>query len=438
VRLATRTSPGIYVFGLIWFGQLVSLTGSGLTSFALGVWVYQRTGSVMQFALTVFFIALPRIGLSPLAGTLVDRWDRRWAMILSDSGAGLSSLVIALLLFSNQLQIWQVYVLVAISSAFGTFQWPAYAATTSLLIPKQHYGRANGMVQLADSMASLASPVIAGYLMVTIGIEKVVFIDVATFLFAVFTLLLVRFPQAEVSREALSTKGSLVREALQGWRYITSRAGLSGLLVLYAATSFLGITTEVLLTPYVLSYTTPDVLGRIESATGAGLLIGGLVMTAWGGPKRRIYGIIGFEMLVGVCTVLIGLWTAPLLIGIAVFLYFVFIALSDACSHSLWQTKVAPDFQGRVFAMRRMISLSAFPLGLLITAPLAQYVFEPYLTVNGPWAGGLGRWIGVGPGRGIALVFILTGLFNVIVLGLAYLHPRVRFVEDEIPDAIRI
>ncbi len=424
------------VFALIWFGQFVSLTGSGLTDFALGVWVYQRTGSTTQFALTILFFAIPRILLSPLAGTLVDRWDRRWAMILSDAGGALSTLLIALLLFADQLEVWHLYLIMAVSSAFRTFQWPAYAATITLLVPKQHYGRASGMIEMGRSIASLISPVLAGLLIVAVGIESVILIDVVTFLFAVLTLLLVRVPRPETSPEGAEVKGSLVREAAHGWNYITQRPGLLGLLVIYAATSFLGITADVLLTPYLLSFTSADVLGFVVSATGAGLLVGGLIMSLWGGPKRLIHGIIGFEMLVGVFTLLIGIRSSAPLIGVAAFFYFICIALSDGCSQALWQRKVVPDLQGRVFAIREAISLSTLPLGLLISAPLAEYVFEPLLAVNGPLQGSLGRLFGVGPGRGMGLLFVITGVFNILVLVAGYLYPRVRWVEDELPDVI--
>ena len=227
-----------------------------------------------------------------------------------------------------------------------------------------------------------------------------------------------------------------MREAAAGWAYVARRPGLLGLMIFYAATSFLGVTTEVLLTPYLLSFTTEDVLGLVVSGTGAGLLAGGFIMSIWGGPKRLVHGIFGFEMLVSICTLRLGLRASPILIGVAAFLYFVGIELADGSSHALWQRKVAPDFQGRVFAMRDMIALSALPLGILITAPLAEFVFEPMLLENGTLAQSVGQIIGVGPGRGIGLVFILTGLFNISVVIAGYLYPRIRRVEDELQDAM--
>ena len=283
MKLSLRAvqNQAILVFLVVWFGQLISLTGSGLTSFALGVWVYQRTGSVTQFALTVFFLALPRIILSPLAGTLVDKWDRRWILILSDSGSGLTTLIAAGLLFTNQLQVWHIYIFVAVGSAFSAFQSPAYTASTTLLVPKAQFGRVNGLVQIGGSLASLVSPLLAGYLMVVSGIGSVLLIDVATFLFAVGTLMLVRFPKPPGSPKSVEEVDPLWQQALLGWRYITRRRGLLALLLIYAATSFLGITTEVLLTPYVLSFGNPEQLGGIVSATGAGLLVGALNPRVW-------------------------------------------------------------------------------------------------------------------------------------------------------------
>lgn len=428
---------GWRAFLLVWFGQLVSTFGSGLTGFALGVWVYQRTGSVTQFVLAVFFSVAPRVALAPLAGVLADRWDRRWIMILSDAGVALGTLAIAALLFAQQLEVWHVYIVAALSAASGVFGGPAYSASVTLLVSKEQLGRANGLRQLARSASDLLAPAVAGFLMLIIGLGGVILIDVATFAIAILTLLVVRFPQTPKSAEVKHEVGkpSLLREALDGWRYVVQRPGLFGLMLMYAAASLFGVTTEVLLRPYVLSTATTDALGVAVSAIGLGFLVGGIIMSAWGGPKRRILGVFGFEALVSVCTIVLGFALPPIWIAIIVFAYFVNIALSDGSSQALWQSKVAPEFQGRVFSTRDMIASSAFPFGLLITAPLAEFAFEPALMPNGALANSVGQIIGVGSGRGIGLIFILTGMFNLLVLLVAWLHPRVRNVERELPDA---
>jgi len=271
---------GFRTFLLIWFGQLISLTGSGLTGFALGVWVFQHAGSVTQFALISLFTTLPGIVFSPFAGALVDRWDRRWAMILSDAGAALSTLSIALLLSAGWLKIWHIYLLMAISSTFSAFQWPAYSAATTLLVPKEHFGRAGGMVQISEAVAQIASPVIAGVLIGVIQLQGVILIDFATFLFALTTLLLSRIPRPERTAEGKAGQGSLLREAAYGWTYIVARPGLLALLLYFATINFTSGIVSVLFTPLVLSFTTAAILGTILSVGGVGFLSGSLAMSA--------------------------------------------------------------------------------------------------------------------------------------------------------------
>ena len=429
----------MWVFNLIWFGQLVSLIGSGLTSFALGVWVYQRTGSVTQFALISVFTTLPGIVISPLAGALVDRWDRRWAMILSDSGAGFSTLVIALLLFANRLEIWHIYLAMATRSAFRAFQWPAYAAATTLLVPKKHLGRASGMVQAAEAAAEILSPTLAGVVVVTIQLQGVIFIDVATFVFSLVTLLLVEFPKPEgkeTTIEGKERKGSLWREAVYGWTYITARPGLFGLLIFFAGSNFLTGVVSVLITPLVLAFTSVAMLGTLLSFAGSGMLVGSLVMSVWGGVKRPIYAVLSFSLLGGLCILLAGFLHSVPVFFVTGFLYFFGVPIVNGSSQVIWQKKVAPQVQGRVFAVRRMIAWASLPLAYLLAGPLADRVFEPLLAVGGPLAGSIGRIIGVGRGHGIALLFVIMGILSVLATIGGYLYPRLRLVEEELPDAI--
>jgi DHA3 family macrolide efflux protein-like MFS transporter len=429
-------SRSMRIFIVIWFGQLVSLIGSGLTGFALGVWLYQRTGSVTLFALNTLCFILPQMLFSPFAGALVDRWDRRWAMILSDIGAGFSTLFLALLLFSGRLEVWHVYLATAINALFGTFQWPAYSAATTLLVPKKHLGRAGGMVQVGQAVSQLIAPAMAGALLVTIGLEGVILIDFVTFAFAVFTLLLVHIPRPETSAAGAAGKGSLWQEAAFGWKYIAARPGLLGLLIFFSVTNFLWGMINPLLMPMILQMTTADVLGYVASIVGVGMLLGTLVMSAWGGPRRRILGVLGFELIASLLTAVAGLQASIPLITAAGFGILFCMPIINGSSQALWQSKVEPDLQGRVFAVRRMIAMAASPLAYLLVGPLADGVFEPLMAVSGPLAGSIGRVIGTGPGRGSGLMFIVMGILSAGVTVVAYLNPRIRRVEDELPDAI--
>jgi MFS transporter, DHA3 family, macrolide efflux protein len=227
---------------------------------------------------------------------------------------------------------------------------------------------------------------------------------------------------------------SVWNDTVAGFQYVWLRPGLWGLLITFSAASFLGLAAEFLLTPYVLAIASPAVLGIIASATGAGLLFGGLIMTVWGGPRRLVLGILGFEMLVSLCMVVIGISATPWLLGALVFIYFMVIALGDGCSQTFWQHKVAPEFHGRVFALRQTITLATVPLGVVLLAPLAEYFLEPALRPDGVWASGIGQIIGVGPGRGIGFIFLFAGIANLVIIGIALAIPRIRRVDDEIPN----
>ena len=248
-------------FFVIWSGQLVSTIGSGLTGFALGVWIYQETGSVTMFALNMLAVAVPNLVVSPFAGALVDRWDRRWVMIMSDTGAGLATLSIAVLYMTDNLEVWNIILATAFNSAFSTFQWPAYSAVTTLLVPKEQLGRAGGMVQIGEAISQLLAPAAGGALFVTIGLGGVIAIDFVTYLFAVLTLLFVRVPSPERSEAGKEGQGSIWKEALYGWTYISARAGLLGLLLVFAAFNFVSGLIYPLIMPMILDMTSADVLG---------------------------------------------------------------------------------------------------------------------------------------------------------------------------------
>ncbi len=429
------TTPRLQVFIITWFGQLISLIGSGLTGFALGVWIFQKTGSTTQLGLISLFTTLPGIVLSPIAGALVDRWDRRWTMIFSSCGAGLATLFIALLSLTEWLNVWHIYLAMSVISVCSALQYIAYTAATTLLVPKKHLSRASGMVQIGEGATRIVAPALAGILVLTLRIQGVLLIDFATYLFALATLLIVKFPKPETTIEAHVAKSSLLSEAFYGWTYITARPGLLGLLLFFAASNFVLGIASVLITPMLLAFASPAVLGNVLSIGGSGMLVGSIVMSLWGGPKPRIYGIFYFGMLQGICILLIGLRSSIPLIAVAAFGVFFSVPMIAGSSQAIWQSKVSPEVQGRVFAVRRMIAWSSFPLAYLLAGPLADYVFEPLLAVDSPLASSVGRIIGVGAGRGIGLLFIVLGTLTILATICSYLYPRLRMVEKELPDA---
>jgi DHA3 family macrolide efflux protein-like MFS transporter len=434
--MVSLRSRGTTVFVIVWFGQLISVVGSGLTSFALGVWVFQRTGSATQFALIGLSAVLPRVLISPLAGVVVDRWDRRRLMILSDAGAGFSTLILVFLLATNQLDTWHIYLIAAVNAAVSAVQWPAYAATTTLLVPKEHLGRANGMVQFGQAAAEILAPALAGIFIQTVRLEGVILIDFATFLFAVATLSIVRFPRPAANGRDEVGHASLGQDITLGWKYIAARPGLLGLLIFFAVVNLLWGVVGALITPMILGFTSSQTLGFLISVAGVGMLTGSLAMGLWGGPKRRINGVLGFEFLSGVCFVLMGLRPSFWPVALGAFGAHITIAIVFGCNQAIWQSKVAPDVQGRVFATQQMVAKAAAPLAYLLSGPLVDRYLEPLFATTGPMTESLGQVIGAGPGRGIGFLFVLMGIVKMGVVLFGYASPSIRYVEEELPDAI--
>jgi MFS transporter, DHA3 family, macrolide efflux protein len=422
-------------FLTLWIGQFVSGIGSGLTSFAFGVWVYLQTGSVTLFALNILLFTLPGILFTPLIGYVVDRFDRRLVMIVCDAGAGLTTLAVYLLFASGELQFWHVYLATFLNATFNNFQWTAQSAAITLLVPRQHLGRADGLGSLAESITMLAAPALAGALYLSIGLRGIVLIDFATFGFAVFTLLLLRIPKPPVSEVGKSARGTFLQDATFGWRYVRARPGMLGLLLYFASLYFLLGMLDPLLDTMLLDLSGPGVMGWVRSAMGMGALGGALLMSAWGGPKRRALGILLVGVLQGLVMAGFGVNASPLWIGAMVLVFSLLDPIVSGSSQAFWQSKVEPDIQGRVFAVRRMISRLGLLVSLLLAGPLAEKVFEPLLMPGGALAGSLGKWIGVGAGRGTGLLFIVLGLLFTLSSLLALLYAPLRRADSEIPDA---
>jgi DHA3 family macrolide efflux protein-like MFS transporter len=436
----TYAPKNMRTFMIIWIGQLISILGSGLTGFGLSVWIFAQTGEATPFALNALFYNLPRILVAPIAGSFADRYNRRRILILTDSAAALTTLGVAILLFSGNLLVWHIYVTTFLSSVFSSFQDPAYRASITMLVPKKDLARAGGIQQMGGAVQSIVIPILAGVLYEPIGMQGVILIDFATFFFAIGALLLVRIPQpertTEVAREG--ERESMWRDAIFGWRYLRERPGLFGLLSYYAIVNFFLSLSGVLVGPMILSTYTERELGGVQTVGGVALLIGGLIIGAWGGPKqRKIWGVIAAIGLSSLGYLLTGLSPSIYTIAAGQFVIVFFIPISAALSQAVWQVKVPPDIQGRVFAIRAMIAWSIIPLANLVAGPLADQVFEPLMAEGGALADTfVASLIGAGPGRGIGLVFISSAVFLLVSSLLAFQSPRLRNLEQELPDAI--
>ncbi len=435
---ATLKRPaGMRALTIVWFGQLISVLGTGMTGFALSVWAWEKTGSATALSLLIFFAIGPAILFGSTAGAIVDRANRKWVMILADVGAALSTAAILLLYLAGHLEIWHVYVANLLAGVCQAFQGPAFAASISLMVPKELYSRANAMMTLAQSIPEVAAPLLAGLFIQVIGFGGIVTIDLLTFAFAVATVALVYIPQPAATSEGQKARGSLWAESTYGFRYILQRPGLLGLQTVFLAVNFAGVFQWALQSPMILARTGQDsqALGLVLSAFGLGSVAGGLVMSAWGGPKRRIHGVLGGQALYCLLGIfLMGLARSVPVWALSGFLTMFFVPISNSSNQSIWQAKVAPDVQGRVFGARRVIAQFSYLIGFIVAGPLADRLFEPAMQPGGALAETFGGLLGTGPGVGMALLIAICGLAGTSFALAGYLFPVIRNVEAVIPD----
>jgi MFS transporter, DHA3 family, macrolide efflux protein len=437
MMLKETISRGQRTFLTIAIGQIVSLLGSSLTNFALALWVLQNTGSVTQFGVLLLFISLPGFFLSPFAGAWVDRYDRRKVLILSDAGSALSTIVIAVGFLLGYQSLWLVAIALAFSSICGTFRLPAYLASITLLVPKDYLPRANGIVQIGEGLGKLLSPLLAGALLGSIGVQGILLIDFVTFLFAVAALMVVHIPNPTGESAEKTEKEPVWKAAAAGWYFIRERPGMLGLLSFFTFLSFIMSMAEVTAPPLLLASASPAGVGAMVSIFGSGLLVGSVVLSSWRGPKIRIYGVYLFALVHALALAIAGANPHPIVITAGLFLWTFSLPLVNGYMRAIYQVKTPADMQGRVFATASTVVQGIAPLALIITGPLADRVFEPLLSQQGALANTVGQVIGAGKGRGIGLMMILMGATVALGAVVGFLYPRLRHIEKELPDAIK-
>jgi DHA3 family macrolide efflux protein-like MFS transporter len=434
--MSEKKGTDFKTFYTIYAGQFVSLMGSGLTAFALSIWVLQHTHSVTQYTLAIVLAGLPGLALAPIAGALVDRWDRRWVLVACNIGPALTVATYSYLVAHGMLQVWHIYVGILFNSILMTFEWPAYIAAISMLANREDYGRINGVIETGEAITTISAPAIAGFLMYTLGISRILIIDLVTFLVAAGTLLLVRIPKPPRSKEGASAEGSIWKEAAYGWTFIRQRPGLLRLLLFFAVFNLVASMGGVAVLPMLLGFTNEAVVGTVMSLVGVGSLIGGLFMSSTGGTKKKIYGVLGGWAVFSLCYVLVGIRPNLWLVGIGILIWYTAIPIINASSQAIWQRKTPNDVQGRVFAVRRMIAQFTVPIGDFSAGPLADRLFNPMMLAGGALAGTVGHVIGVGPGRGIALMIMTLAVLPALIALVGFLNPRLRNLESELPDAV--
>lgn len=429
-------------FTIVWAGQLISVLASTMTQFAITIWAYQETGSATALGIINTAFIVPFLLLSPVAGVMVDRHNRKLMMMVSDLTAVLATTGILILRLSGNLEIWHLYIAAVINGLGNTFQWPAYSAAISTMVPKEHYSRANGMMSLVESVPGVLAPILAGILLLSIELTGILIIDLVTFVIAILVLLVVHIPQPVRTVEGEAERGSMLKEAAYGFKYIFARRGLLGLLTFFIVLNFVIGLSSPLFSPFILERTNQNstLLGLVTSANAIGAVIGGLLISLWGGFKRRMTSIFIGEALTGLFLLLVfGLGRSIPVWVISVIIGGIFAVFTNGASQAIWQSKVAPDVQGRVFSARRMIAWSVGPITPILAGLLADYVTEPAMQSETWLARTFGWMVGHESGSGMALQYVITGVGYMLVVLMVYLFfPHVRNLEDELPDHDRL
>lgn len=363
----------------IWSAQLFSLLGSSLVQFALIWWITQQTGSAVYLAMGTLVAILPEVLLSPFAGALVDRLNRRYVMIAADALIALLTLSLAILFAFDLVQIWHIFVVMFLRSLGSVFHWPAMQASTSLMVPEKHLARVAGINQALRGSLNIIAPPLGALLMSVLKFYQVISVDVITAIIAITPLLFIRIPQpVRADAGVILTPKVLLKDVAEGFRYMKNWKGLLYLTFLAAMLNFLLAPAGTLMPLMVTQHFKAGVweLSALESSMGIGIVIGGLVLGVWGGFKSKILTTLMGVLGLGMGVLIFGLAPANAfwisIIGIMLMGFMNPIA--NGPLQAIMQSKVAPEMQGRVMGTTTALCMAMMPLSMLIVAPVAEFL----------------------------------------------------------------
>ena len=434
---------------LFWLSGSVSQLGSAMTSYALILWSYTRTGSAMAVSLMSFFHYLPYIAVSVFAGGFVDRKSKKGIMLVSDSLAAFCSLAVLLLSLDGSLQMWHIYLVNMCVGLMNAFQSPAQSIAVGMLVPKEKLGQASGMDSFSANLVTVFAPVFASALFAFGGLESVIALDLVSFLVNFSVLLLfIRLPEAPTgvnvkdmgkgSAEETPEEKETPREApvgvVEGFRFLREKKGLLYIMLTMALLNFFSrLTYENILSPMILARSGGNerTLGLVNAVLGAGGILGGILVSCrrWKvSPRMEIYGAAALSFLFG--DLLMGLGRNGFWWSVAAVAASLPIPFITAGQRMLLYENVPLRLQGSVFGVRNALQFGTIPVGILLGGFLADYVFEPFMRSKAPVAEWLKWLVGSGVGSGMAMMFLCTGSLGFFASLLTGRSRRIRELED--------
>lgn len=400
-------------FLLLWAGELISAVGSGLTSFGLGVYVFQQTGSAGSMALVTLLAFLPTLLLSVPAGVLADRYDRRLLMMLGDGCSALGILYILLCMMRGGAELWQICVGVFVSSTFSSLLEPSYRATVTDLLEKEEYSKASGMVSLAGSARYLISPILAGALLAVSDIKLLLIIDICTFLPTVFAA---AFLRKEIAVRPADSRPPFGESLRQGWDTITGNRGIFILVAVSSVmTCFIGC-FQMLAEPLILDFADSTTLGIGETVCACGMLVSSLFLGVRGIKRGYVKMVSASLLLAGLTMVGFGIWENIYTICLFGFMFFATLPFANSCLDYLIRTNIPDELQGRAWGVIGFLSQIGYVVAYAVSGAAADCIAAGFQ---------------IGVGRGAAAVIMLAGAMLAVTALLLYNIKSVRALEDD-------
>lgn len=388
---------GYFKFLILWSGDLISQIGGGLTSFGLGVYIFNRTGSAAQMALVTLLGFLPTLILSVPAGVLADMYDRRILMMIGDGCSALGILYILFMMFVGDISLMHICTGVLISSVFSSLLEPAYRATVTDILSEEEFTKASGMISLSGSARYLLSPIIAGLLLGKYDIKLLLVIDICTFF---LTLAAAAFVKKSIASSATSKRENFFTVLADGWKGVYSRKGVLLLIIISSLISmFIGV-IQILSEPLILSFTDAGTLGIAETVCALGMLVTALLTGIAGIRKNQSRILAASLILAGLFMVLFSLTENIVTICVFGFLFFAMLPPANSCLDYLARTNIPNEMQGRVWGFIGLIS---------------QLGYIPAYAISGVLADKVGSALGIGVGRGSAKVIAASGILLMAV-----------------------
>ncbi|MGT2906543.1 MFS transporter [Streptococcus dentiloxodontae] len=401
-------------FLIIWGGQLISSIGSGLTSFGLNVYIFERTGSAVACSLVSLCAFFPLVFFTPIFGSIADKFSRWKLMLIGDFFSALCLAAMLTMISLGITNIPAICIWVFLSSCFAAVLDPAYKAAVTDLLTAKEFSKAGGLVQLASSAKYLLSPILAGLIYQFSGITLILLIDMFTFFTTLFTVGFTKKIMAEHQKIDRS-KWHVSKDIAEGYRELTQAKGTKLLLLLSTVITFYVGIIETLIKPMLLELTDSSSLGIILSLSATGMLISSLILGVKGIKKEYLKALSLSFLVMGITISIIGCLTNLTWIAVVTFLFFLTIPVSNVCLDVLMRCNISRDTQGRDWGLISFISQLGYIVAYAISGALADYIFNPLLFKNGVLANSIGRIVGIGSERGIALMLIICGISMIIL-----------------------